>query len=137
MKILIIEDVPEIALALQIRLEKAGYVVITASDGEEGLRKTREEKPDLIILDLMLPKMDGYRVCRLIKFDKELEHIPVVILTVRDQERDKTLGREVGADAYIVKPYDFQELLTTIKKLLIPDDVDFLLKRVGFKVKRS
>lgn len=123
MKILIIEDVPEIALALRIRLEKAGYEVITASDGEEGLEKTREGKPDLIILDLMLPKMDGYRVCRLIKFDEELEHIPIIILTVRDQKKDKTLGREVGANAYIVKPYDFQELLTTIKKLLTPEEL--------------
>jgi len=117
-RILVIEDVPEVLRGLVIRLERAGYEVITATDGEEGLRKARDLSPDLVLLDLMLPKMDGYKVCRLLKFDEEYQHIPVLILSARAMERDKARGFETGADAYITKPYDSKTLLTTIERLL-------------------
>lgn len=136
-RILIVEDTGFVLKALKTRLEASGYKVISASDGEEGLRKAREGKPDLILLDLMLPKLDGYKLCRLIKFDEEYEHIPIIMLTARNEAESKNLGQEVGADAYITKPYNFSQLLTTIQKLLnktyIPDDLYLLLKRAQIK----
>jgi DNA-binding response OmpR family regulator len=117
-RILIVEDVPEIVLGLKIRLKKAGYEVLTASDGSQGLEMAREEKPDLILLDLMLPKVHGYKVCRLLKFDKQYEHIPIVMLTARAMNYERELGLEVGADAYLTKPYDHRELLQVIDDLL-------------------
>jgi DNA-binding response OmpR family regulator len=92
--------------------------VITASDGQEGLDKARLEKPDLIILDLMLPKIDGYKVCRMLKFDEKFKQIPIILFTARAQESDIKLGKEVGADAYVTKPFEPAILLTKIKELI-------------------
>lgn len=117
-RILIVDDEPELVKALTIRLSANGYQVLTASDGEEALNKARTEKPDLIILDIMLPKMDGFKVCRLFKFDPQYRKIPVIMLTVRAQEEDKTLGRETGADEYITKPFEADILLARIKEFL-------------------
>lgn len=132
-RILIIEDVPEVLRGLVIRLERAGYEVITATDGEDGLKKARDENPDLVLLDLMLPKMDGYKVCRLLKFDEDYQHIPVLILSARAMERDRARGFETGADAYITKPYDSKTLLTTIERLLdrtyVPDNSYLAMKK--------
>ncbi|OGP81565.1 MAG: hypothetical protein A2Y95_11655 [Deltaproteobacteria bacterium RBG_13_65_10] len=117
-RILIIEDEQAIRSILRKRLEANGYDVIVAEDGEEGLAVARQEKPDLILLDVMLPKRDGYSVCRLLKFDQRYRHIPVVMLTARAQEKDQKLGQQTGADAYVTKPFDAAELLATISSML-------------------
>jgi DNA-binding response OmpR family regulator len=117
-KILLVDDEKDLVETLTFRLEANGYGVIKAYDGQEGLDKARSEKPDLIILDLMLPKMDGYKVCRMLKFDDKYKSIPIILFTARAQESDKKLGQEVGADAYITKPFEPQILLSKIKELL-------------------
>jgi len=117
-KILVVEDEAELTRAIQIRLEEAGYEVLIAYDGQEALENARAENPDLIVLDLMLPKMDGYKVCRMLKFDEKYKKIPVVMLTARAQEKDEDLGYEVGADAFITKPFKYRVLLAKIAELL-------------------
>ena len=117
-KILIVDDEPQLVLVVKMRLEANKYEVITAQDGAEALEKVRAEKPDLIILDVMLPKLDGYKVCRMLKFDERFKNIPVIIFTVRAQESDKEIVKEVGADAYIPKPFESEVLLAKIKELL-------------------
>ncbi len=117
-KILLVEDEKDMAYAVTLQLEAKGYEVITASDGREGLEKARMKKPDLIILDLMLPKIDGYKVCRMLKFDSKYKDIPIIIFTARAQDSDKKTGKEVGADAYITKPFEPSALLDKIQELL-------------------
>ena len=117
-KILIIEDEKDLVDAVTLRLEANGYEVIASYDGEDGLGKARKEKPDLIILDLMLPKMDGYKVCGLLKLNEKYKKIPIIMFTARAQESDIKLGQEVGADAYVIKPFDSQVLLDKIKELI-------------------
>ncbi len=117
-KILVVEDEPELVKALDVRLRSQGYEVITAFDGEEGLRKAREESPDLIILDLMLPKMDGFKVSRMLKFDERYAHIPVIMLTAKSEREDKALGKETGADEYITKPFEWEHLSKVVKSHL-------------------
>jgi two-component system alkaline phosphatase synthesis response regulator PhoP len=117
-KILVVEDEAELTGAIQIRLEQAGYEVLIAYDGQQALEKARGENPDLIVLDLMLPKIDGYKVCRMLKFDEKYKKIPIVMLTARAQEKDESLGYEVGADAFITKPFKYQVLLSKIRELL-------------------
>lgn len=118
MKILIVDDELELVEILSIRLEAHNYQVATAFDGQEALDKARSGKPDLIILDLMLPKLDGYKVCRMLKFDEKYRHIPIIIFTARSQDADIKLGEEVGADAYITKPFEADILLGKIEQLL-------------------
>jgi len=117
-KILLVDDEKDLVDTVTFRLKASGYDVVTAYDGQEALTKTRTEKPDLIILDLMLPKMDGYKVCRMLKFDERYKKIPIIMFTARAQDSDKKMGEEVGADAYITKPFDPQTLLGKIKELL-------------------
>lgn len=117
-KILVIDDEPDLTMMVRMRLEAAGYEVIEANDGQEGLDKARKENPDLIILDLMLPKLDGYKVCRMLKFDEKYKKIPVIMFTARAQDSDKKLAEEVGATAYLTKPFDPQTLLSKIQELL-------------------
>jgi DNA-binding response OmpR family regulator len=117
-KILLIEDEKDMVYAMTMRLKAAGCEVITAYDGREGLKKAKKEKPDLIILDLMLPKMDGYKVCGLFKSDKRYNKIPIVIFTARAQQADIKMSKEMGADAYITKPFNTKILLSKIKELL-------------------
>ena len=117
-RILLIEDEKDMVYAVTLQLEAGGYKVITAYDGREGLKKAREEDPDLIILDLMLPKMDGYKVCGLLKKDRRYNRIPIVMFTARAQKSDIKTGQEVGADAYITKPFDPQVLLKKLRDLL-------------------
>jgi len=116
--ILLVEDEKDLQAAVKFRLEANGYAVLTASDGQEALDKARTQNPDLIILDLMLPKIDGYKVCRMLKFDEKYKHIPIVMFTARAEEEDKRLGREVSADAYITKPFEPEILLDKVKELL-------------------
>lgn len=117
-KILLVDDEPHIITMLENRMKHAGYEVITASDGQEALLKAHKEKPDLIILDLMLPKLDGYKVCRMLKFDEKYKHIPIIMLSARAQEADKKMGETVGADGYVTKPFEPQVLLGKVKDLL-------------------
>ena len=117
-RILLIEDEKDMVFAVTLQLQAAGYEIIVAGNGEEGLDKARREKPDLIILDLMLPKMDGYKVCGLLKSDKKYMHIPVIMFSARASQADKELGKKVFVDAYITKPFDPKALLDTIRKVL-------------------
>ena len=117
-RILLVDDEKDLAESLAFRLRASGYEVILAGDGSEGLDKAKNEKPDLIILDLMLPKMDGYQVCALLKADPKYSKIPIILFSVRAQESDFKLGKEAGGDAYITKPFDSQALLAKIKELL-------------------
>lgn len=117
-KILIVEDESSLAEALKMRFEANGYKVDIAGDGQEALKMVRNSPPDLIILDIMLPKIDGYKVCRILKFDEKHKSIPVVMLTAKVQDKDRELGFEVGADAYIVKPFDSHHLTEKVKELM-------------------
>jgi len=117
-KILIVDDEPNIIFMLSHRLKQSGFEVVTGKDGQDGYEKARKEEPDLIILDLMLPKMNGYTVCGLLKRDEKFAKIPVIMLTARAQESDKKQGEEAGADAYVKKPFKSEELLNVIEKLL-------------------
>ena len=117
-KILVVDDEEDIAFSVALRLSAAGYEVICAEDGAEGLRRAQAEAPDLIILDLMLPKMDGFKVCRLLKFDDRYKRTPIIMLSARSQEADVALGRETGAECYMTKPFDSGELLEKINELL-------------------
>jgi DNA-binding response OmpR family regulator len=117
-RILIVEDEEGIVKLVKMYLEHHRYEVITANDGQEGLGKAKTEKPDLIVLDLMLPKMDGYKVCGLLKKDTRYAKIPVILFTAKAQEKDVKLGQEVGADAYITKPFEPEVLLSKIEELI-------------------
>ena len=117
-KILVVDDEEDLVIALSARLKATGYEVMVARDGLEALTKARTLEPDLILLDLMLPKMDGYKVARLLKFDQRYAGIPILMLTARGQELDQELGRQAGADDYMVKPFNSTELMDRIKELL-------------------
>ena len=114
-KILIVEDNRGIQMSLKDEFESNGYQTMVASNGEEGLRLALEEKPDLIILDIMLPVMDGYEVCK--KLRMKGNHIPVIMLTVKNREIDKVLGLELGADDYVTKPFSVAELSARVKTI--------------------
>ena len=114
-KILIIEDDPGIQMSLEDEFESEGYIVYTADDGEEGLKMAKDKKPDLIILDVMLPILDGYEVCK--KLRREGDNTPIIMLTVKDKEIDKVLGLELGADDYVTKPFSLRELLARVKTI--------------------
>jgi DNA-binding response OmpR family regulator len=114
-RVLIIEDEKEIVRLLKYNLEKEGYAVLSASDGQAGLDLARQEKPDFVILDLMLPKMDGMQVCRAIRADLQ---VPILMLTAKKEEIDRIVGLELGADDYVTKPFSVRELLARIKSIL-------------------
>jgi DNA-binding response OmpR family regulator len=116
--ILVVDDEPDILMGLKDLLEFQGFTVLTAEDGQNALAVARKDSPDLIILDLMLPKLDGYKVCRLLKFDKKHKGIPIIMLTARTQQEDRDMGMEMRANEYLCKPYKDEELLNTIKKYL-------------------
>lgn len=116
-KLLIVEDEQDLALAMKFDLELSGYEVATAKDGMEGLAMAREIVPDLVILDLLLPKIDGYRVCRMLKVDGRTARIPILMLTAKSTSEDERLGTQSGADLYMTKPFDPQELLESIEAL--------------------
>jgi DNA-binding response OmpR family regulator len=115
-KILIVEDDPGISLGLKDEFESEGYDVWVADDGEKGLEAVRHQKPDLIILDIMLPVLDGYEVCKRLRM--EGNRTPIIMLTVKDKEIDKVLGLELGADDYVTKPFSLRELLARAKAIL-------------------
>lgn len=117
-KILIIDDEVDMVGTLVMWLEAAGYDTVSAYDGQEGMEKVRKEKPDLILLDIMLPKMDGFSLCRLLKFNDKYKDIPIIIITAKTQEQDRVTGMNVGANEYVTKPFDGNTLLMKIKKFL-------------------
>ncbi|MFH1414377.1 MAG: response regulator [Candidatus Omnitrophota bacterium] len=117
-KILVVDDEVDLVDTLTIRLEASNYEVIKSYDGVDALERARKENPDLIILDIMLPKLDGFKVCRMLKFSEKYRGIPILMLTARSQEEDKIIGKEVGANTYITKPFDTEALLSNIKALL-------------------
>jgi len=117
-RILLVEDEQDLVTALVFRLEAEGYEVISAADGEAGLHKAKNERPDLILLDLMLPKMHGYKVCSSLKADNVYKNIPIIIFTARAGEEDRKMSEEVGAEAYISKPFEPSILMAKIKELL-------------------
>jgi DNA-binding response OmpR family regulator len=117
-KILVSEDNPDIRKILVMRLEINGYDVIQAQDGEEAVGKIKKESPDLVVLDLMMPKMSGFEVCRMIKFDEKYKDLPIIVLSALDQQADREKAIEAGADAYFIKPFDLDLLLSKIKSIL-------------------
>ena len=117
-KILVIEDEPDFSKAIRILLEANGFDVVSAYSGKEGLAMAKDILPDLIILDVMLPEIDGYKICRLLKFDERYKKIPIVMLTARAQEEDKTLGKQTGADAYLIKSEKPEILIEQIRFFL-------------------
>ena len=116
--ILIVEDEPDAVELLELHLKNAGYDVTVAEDGEEALRKIHKSIPDLVILDLMIPEINGLEVCKVIRKDPATESIPVVMCTAKASEIDKVLGLELGADDYITKPFSPRELVLRVKNLL-------------------
>jgi len=117
-KLLVIDDEVHLVEMVKMRLEANGHEVITASDGPEGLEKAKSENPELIMCDIMMPKMDGYKVCGLLKNDARFSKIPFILFTARAQKEDTELGQEVGADAYVTKPFEPAVLLAKIDELL-------------------
>ncbi len=117
-KILIVDDEADIVLVVERRLTLQGYEVISASTGYAGLNKARSEHPDLILLDLMLPGIDGNQICAMLKRDLRYRDIPIVILSAKSQLKDIEVSMQCGADAYIAKPFDHQTLLSQVETLL-------------------
>lgn len=117
-KILIIEDESDVAELLAYNLSKEGYETFVTKDGIEGLRRSQELQPDIVILDLMLPGMDGWEVFRRLKNERATAHTPVIILIAKADEADKVLGLELGADDYITKPFSHREMLARVRTVL-------------------
>ncbi|MBI4310311.1 MAG: response regulator transcription factor [Chloroflexi bacterium] len=113
--VLVVEDDENLLQALRYSLSKEGYLVKTAQDGEQGLELSLSARPDLVVLDVMLPRMDGFEVCRLVRKESD---VPILMLTARDEEIDRVVGLELGADDYVAKPFSMRELLARVKAML-------------------
>ena len=114
-KILVVDDDLNICELLKLYLENEGYAVFTANDGQEAVDKFKNKTPDLVLLDIMLPKMDGWQVCREIR---KVSSAPIIMLTAKGETFDKVLGLELGADDYVVKPFDAKEVMARVKAVL-------------------
>lgn len=117
-KVLIVDDEVDIVETIKFNLEREDIECMEAYDGEEALSKAKKENPDLILLDVMLPKIHGYKIARLLKFDSEYKNIPIIMLTARAQGSDIRVGKNVGADEYVTKPFDMDMLIALVKKYL-------------------
>lgn len=145
--ILVIEDEDALATLLQYNLEKEGYAVAVAADGEEGLVQVDERAPDLIVLDWMLPKISGIEVCRRLRARNETRNVPIIMLTARGEESDRIRGLDTGADDYLTKPFSVPELIARIRAVLrrvrpgLAEDRlvhgDIVLDRVSHRVRRG
>lgn len=122
MKILVIDDSNTIRKTAETLLSRAGYQVTTAVDGFESLAKIADDPPDLIFVDIMMPRLDGYQTCALVKNNRRYQHIPVVMLSSKDGLFDKARGRIVGADAYLTKPFSRQEILDVVAQIAASPD---------------
>ena len=117
-KILIVEDDRDIVEMVEYNLREEGYATVSALNGEDGVSLARREQPDIIILDIMLPVMDGFEVCRALKSDDKTSKIPIIILSAKSQETDKVVGLELGADDYVTKPFSPRELIARIRAIM-------------------
>ena len=117
-KILVIDDEANILRLVRDYLQQAGYLVLTASNAETGLHALRREMPDLLVLDLGLPDQDGWDLTRLIRFDRQLNHLPIIMLTARVEDSDRIIGLELGADDYITKPFNPREVVARVRAVL-------------------
>jgi DNA-binding response OmpR family regulator len=117
-RILIVDDEPDLLAVLRFGLEAEGFEVIEARDGEQALERARAASPALVVLDLMLPRMDGYKVCRALKLDEHGRRIPIVVLSARSGETDRRLALDLGAEEYVTKPYDVKDLVSRIRARL-------------------
>lgn len=117
-KILVVEDEPDNVLFMRDRLELEGYEFLQAVDGEQALSMARETIPDLILLDVMMPKRNGFQVCRELKNDERLKGVPIIMVTAKAQESDSFWGKESGCDDYVTKPFDFGRLLEKVRGFL-------------------
>jgi len=114
----VVDDEPEAVELVEFNLKQAGYAVATAADGAEALKKAHAQPPDLIVLDVMLPEMDGFEACKVLRLDPATQKVPIIMLTAKAGEIDRVLGLELGADDYLTKPFSPRELLLRIKKIL-------------------
>lgn len=117
-RILIVDDEPSILETIKFHLEMNDYDILSATDGMEALKLARSKGPDLILLDLMLPLMDGYKVCKMLKMDRRYKDIPVIMLTAKAGSVDEVEGYQSGADAYIKKPFDLEALSSVVEEML-------------------
>jgi two-component system phosphate regulon response regulator PhoB len=117
-RILVVDDEPEAVELVEFNLKQAGYATATATDGAEALKKARGLTPDLIVLDVMLPEMDGFEICKTLRLETSTAKIPILMLTAKAAEIDRVLGLELGADDYLTKPFSPRELMLRIKKIL-------------------
>jgi two-component system alkaline phosphatase synthesis response regulator PhoP/two-component system response regulator VicR len=117
LRVLVCDDERHIVRLIQVNLERQGYTVSTAFDGKEGLEKIRSEKPDLVVLDVMMPYMDGFEVLKTIRREPETENLPVIMLTAKAQDKDVFEGYHYGADMYLTKPFNPMELVTFVKRI--------------------
>jgi DNA-binding response OmpR family regulator len=117
-KILVVDDEPEAVELVEFNLKQSGYAVMTAVDGAEALKKARSQSPDLIVLDVMLPEMDGFEICKTLRLDPATARVPILMLTAKAAEIDRVLGLELGADDYLTKPFSPRELMLRIKNIL-------------------
>lgn len=117
LKILVCDDERHIVRLIQVNLERQGYTVVTAYDGKEGLEKIRSEKPNLVVLDVMMPYMDGFEVLKSLRREPETENLPVIMLTAKAQDKDVFEGYHYGADMYLTKPFNPMELVTFVKRI--------------------
>lgn len=114
-KVLVVDDEQDLIETLRYRMEASDMDICTAKDGIEGIEMAKAERPDLILLDIMMPRMDGYQACRFMKNDKDIKDIPVIFLSAKGQDIDKKKGREAGCDGFIVKPFEGKSLIETIR----------------------
>ena len=117
LKVLVCDDERHIVRLIQVNLERQGYIVVTAFDGKEGLEKIQSEKPNLVVLDVMMPYMDGFEVLKSIRREPETENLPVIMLTAKAQDKDVFEGYHYGADMYLTKPLNPMELVTFVKRI--------------------
>jgi two-component system alkaline phosphatase synthesis response regulator PhoP/two-component system response regulator VicR len=117
LKVLVCDDERHIVRLIQVNLERQGYTVVTAYDGKEGLEKIRAEKPDLVVLDVMMPYMDGFEVLKTLRREPATESLPVIMLTAKAQDKDVFEGYHYGADMYLTKPFNPMELVTFVKRI--------------------
>ena len=136
-RILVVDDEIRVLAVIQRRLESVGYEVVTALDGNDALRKARSEKPDLIVLDLILPGFNGFQICGMLKRDLQFRQIPILILSARSQEKDIEEGKHMGAEAYMTKPYKHEELLAKIAELLARAEAEVKQKKEAEEADRK